>query len=326
MITIRDSILKFASQTIKTGNHLTIWLLKSVSYLFELGVFFWGTALGCFALLSAARYMWLGYVDTHVGRKFVGFFGSRAAEIDRLLGLELWDLSVDLTISALKTCLAIALCCRLTSLDKYLYIHRDPIYRFIIWGLLCTGATAFIIDQHLHSGWPVALLTGLAVCLPLFQECFKITIELLPELKAAAVWSLASGSSEPVGPKETPARKNSQVEIHNFNLKKRSFGQGRLSRLYPAQHRAPKGPVSGYAAAILKSRGPDSIRLVYPAEARIHNGEIERFYEGHRFSVHGFVQITGMVHLPDPDFKAGEILVFVFGSDGELLLKTKPDR
>lgn len=136
----------------------------------------------CVGALNLYKVFWHLYLETIVGQSFVSDHTSISDHIFELLDSDFFQLSFDLLLVALKTCLLIGVVFQLFSITRYFYVASGLISRILFWGFLCSALTCYGVHNSLHLYWPIAFLLSLAPSLCIFGSCFRFASKLVPEL------------------------------------------------------------------------------------------------------------------------------------------------
>jgi hypothetical protein len=139
----------------------------------------------CYALNIGLLYfcqMLFGfYLKTPMGPEFVDANPELMTTIEKLTDMGFEQLSIPLTLTAFLTCLAILAACKLLFLARYI-TPMGNIGRVISCVLPISAAVAMMIPESVPvGGWGVAYGLSVFPTFVMFNSCFAIADELLPE-------------------------------------------------------------------------------------------------------------------------------------------------
>jgi hypothetical protein len=140
----------------------------------------------CLALNIALLYfcqLMLGfYLKAPMGPEFVASNPELMDTISRLTEVGFEQLSITLTLTAFLTCLGIMAACKFFFLARYI-TPMGPIGRIIACALPISAVVAMMLPESVpDGGWSVAYGLSVFPTIVIFNICFTISDELLPEL------------------------------------------------------------------------------------------------------------------------------------------------
>jgi hypothetical protein len=140
----------------------------------------------CFALNIALLYfvqMLFGfYLKTPMGPEFIASNPELMDTIKKLTGMGFEQLSIPLTLTAFITCLGIMAACKLFFLARYI-TPMGTIGRLIACALPISAVVAMMMPESVPvGGWAMAYGLSVFPTMVMFNICFTIADELLPEL------------------------------------------------------------------------------------------------------------------------------------------------
>ena len=133
--------------------------------------------------LYACRLAWTFYIATPVGERFVTRFASRAEIIVDLLDRISIIFSLQLTVTAFATCLAISAISRVFHISRRVYEPRSVFGKILVCGIPLTAVVAIYVRSYLNmENWAAAYFAAFVPTMCLFTTCFDAVRELLPEI------------------------------------------------------------------------------------------------------------------------------------------------
>jgi hypothetical protein len=133
-------------------------------------------------LLYFAQLLFGFYVKTPMGPEFIEENPELMNSIAQLTGMGFEELSITLTLTAFLTCLGILAVCKLFFLARYI-APMGSVGRVIAFILPFSAAVALLIPKSVPvGGWEIAYALSVFPTLVMFNICFSIADELLPEV------------------------------------------------------------------------------------------------------------------------------------------------
>ena len=134
-------------------------------------------------LLYFAKMLWNVYIATDVGRYYVASFPIPARRTAMLLGGNILQFSLWVTILAFAVCMVSSALCRVFHIARMLYINRGTPGRIIFCGL----PLAIVVARLAQTGlgipeWGTAYAYSLVPTLIVFSRCIEIAGRLFPEI------------------------------------------------------------------------------------------------------------------------------------------------
>lgn len=121
------------------------------------------------------------YLKTPMGPDFIASYPELMNTISQLTDMGFEQLSLSLTLTALLTCLGILAICKLVFLARYIS-PMGSIGRVIVCVLPFSAVVAMLIPKSVPTGgWEIAYALSVFPTLLVFNICFSIADELLPE-------------------------------------------------------------------------------------------------------------------------------------------------
>jgi hypothetical protein len=122
------------------------------------------------------------YLKTPMGPEFIASHPELMDTISQLTDMGFEQLSITLTLRAFVTCLGILAACKLFFLARYIS-PMGNIGRVITCVLPITAVVAMLIPESVPAGgWKIAYALSFFPTLVMFNICFTIADELLPEM------------------------------------------------------------------------------------------------------------------------------------------------
>jgi len=133
-------------------------------------------------LLYFSKMLWHVYVATDVGQYYLAEFPIHAQRTINILGRNLLEFSLKMSILAFLVCMGLAVVCRLLHISRFLYLNRGMFGRIAICGLPLTVLVAwFAMSEFGLPEWHSAYTYSLVPTLAVFTGCFNIAEKLFPE-------------------------------------------------------------------------------------------------------------------------------------------------
>lgn len=166
----------------KSKNRFFAYIQKSFSLALK-AVFQAGICLVLnIALLYFSQFLFGFYLKTPMGPDFVASNPELMDTITQLSGMGFESLSISLVLTALFTSLGILAACKLFFLARYIS-PMGNIGRVIACVLPISGVVAMMIPESVPvGGWGTAYGLSVFPTLVMFNTCFTIADELLPEV------------------------------------------------------------------------------------------------------------------------------------------------
>ena len=132
-------------------------------------------------LLYFAQLLFGFYLKTPMGPDFIASNPELMDTITQLTDMGFEQLSITLTLTAFLTCLGILAACKLFFLARYI-APMGSVGRVIACVLPFSAVVAMMIPKSVPAGgWEIAYTLSVFPTLVLFNICFTIADELLPE-------------------------------------------------------------------------------------------------------------------------------------------------
>ena len=133
-------------------------------------------------LLYFAHLMFGFYLKTPMGPDFIASNPELMDTITQLTDMGFEQLSITLTLTAFLTCLGILAACKLFFLARYI-APMGSVGRVIACVLPFSAVVAMLIPKSVPAGgWEIACVLSVFPTLVMFNICFTIADELLPEV------------------------------------------------------------------------------------------------------------------------------------------------
>ena len=133
-------------------------------------------------LLYFAQLLFGFYLKTPMGPEFIESNPELMDSIAQLTGMGFEELSITLTLTAFLTCLGILAACKLFFLARYI-APMGSVGRVIAFILPFSAFVAMLIPKFVPvGGWEIAYALSVFPTLVMFNICFTIADELLPEV------------------------------------------------------------------------------------------------------------------------------------------------
>ena len=133
-------------------------------------------------LLYFAQLMFGFYLKTPMGPDFIASNPVLMDTIAQLTGMGFEQLSIPLILTAFFTCLGILAACKFFLLVRYIS-PMGNVGRVITCVLPITAVVAMLIPESVPAGgWEIAYALSFFPTLVMFNICFSIADELLPEV------------------------------------------------------------------------------------------------------------------------------------------------
>ena len=133
-------------------------------------------------LLYFAQLLFGFYLKAPMGPEFIASNPELMVTIKQLTDMGFEQLSITLTLTAFFTCLGILAACKLFLLARYIS-PMGIVGRVITCVLTISGVVAMLIPESVPvGGWEIAYALSIFPMLVMFNICFTIVDELLPEV------------------------------------------------------------------------------------------------------------------------------------------------
>ncbi len=134
------------------------------------------------ALLYFCQLLFGFYLKTPMGPEFIASNPELMDTIKKLTDMGFEQLSIPLTLTAFITCLGILAACKILFLARYI-TPMGTIGRIIACVLPISAVVAMTLPKSVpDGGWAVAYGLSVFPTIVMFNICFTIADELLPEL------------------------------------------------------------------------------------------------------------------------------------------------
>lgn len=134
------------------------------------------------ALLYFCQFLFGFYLKTPMGPEFVASNPGLMDTIKNITDMGFEQLSIPLTLTAFITCLGVLAVCKIFFLARYI-TPMGTIGRIIACVLPISAVVAMMMPESVpDGGWAVAYGLSVFPVMVLFNICFAIADELLPEL------------------------------------------------------------------------------------------------------------------------------------------------
>lgn len=136
-----------------------------------------------FFLFYIFKVLWGVYGYTPVGTRYAKEFPQAHNVITTLLRDGTWSFWLEVVLASFVICLIVAAASQFLLLARFLYHSRDFIGKLLLWGLpLTIGVAWFLMGEYHWRNWYVAVSACIIPTLLMFNGCFAIVNELVPEL------------------------------------------------------------------------------------------------------------------------------------------------
>jgi len=165
-----------------SNNRLSAYIQKSCNL--ALKAVLWAGV--CFALNIGLMYfvqlLFGFYLKTPMGPDFIASNPNLVDAIAQLSAMGFEQLSIPLILTAIFTCLVILAACKFFFLARYIS-PMGIIGRVIFCVLPISGVVAMLIPEYVPvGGWEMAYALSVFPTFAMFNICFTIADELLPEV------------------------------------------------------------------------------------------------------------------------------------------------
>ena len=150
---------------------------KTVGLAFASGI----TVVLYAGLLYIVNLLWMIYIETPVGKRFLSLHIVDIRAIEDLRVENFLMLSLEVILIVLMVCLVFGAVSQAFLLIRYFYEGRGFFYRLIVWGIPCVALTSVAISRTYEMGPVASFLFVLVPTMVLFQSCLRFTPGLLPE-------------------------------------------------------------------------------------------------------------------------------------------------
>lgn len=166
----------------KSQNPVWAYIQKSVGLILKSAIW----AAVCMALNIGLLYfsqLLLGfYLKTPMGPDFKASNPELMDTIGRLTDMGFENLSLHAVLTVLLTCLAVTAVCKVFFISRYI-TPMGFIGRFLTCVLPLSAVAAAVLPESVPAGgWSMAYALSLFPTAVLFNICFTVTDELLPEI------------------------------------------------------------------------------------------------------------------------------------------------
>jgi len=135
-------------------------------------------------LLYFVDFLWMIYIETPVGQRFLTLNLVDISAIESLRGENFLALSLEVILIVILVCLVFGAVSQVFLLNRYFREGRGFFYRLIIWGIPCVALTSIAISRIYEMGSGASALLGLVPTVVLFNSCLRFTPGLLPEISS----------------------------------------------------------------------------------------------------------------------------------------------
>jgi hypothetical protein len=163
-------------------NRLSDYIQKSFSLLLKAAIWVGVCVALNIALLYFCQLLFGFYLKTPMGPEFIASNPELINSIKKLTDMGFEQLSITLTLTAFIICLGILVACKLFFLTRYI-TPMGTIGRVIACALPISAVVAMMIPESVPvGGWAVAYGLSVFPTIVIFNICFTIADELLPEV------------------------------------------------------------------------------------------------------------------------------------------------
>lgn len=139
-------------------------------------------------LLHAMNFLWMLYLETPVGKRFMSLHGDDISVIEGLQAESFLRLSFELVLIVVTVCLVFGAMSQVFLLIRLFYEGRGSLFRLTVWGVPSVALTAIAIFRTYDLGLEASFLLGLVPTIVVFQSCLRFTLGLLPDLSTAIAY------------------------------------------------------------------------------------------------------------------------------------------
>ncbi|OGP88940.1 MAG: hypothetical protein A2031_03440 [Deltaproteobacteria bacterium RBG_19FT_COMBO_43_11] len=133
-------------------------------------------------ILYYTKYWWYLFKSTNVGQVYAEQFYYNYQMTNDVLDRNVFDLSIDLTITSFVICFLVSSFCQIFFISRYLYSGRGSFTRIIFLGLPLTYiVAAYIMPVHEFNNMDTAFIMAVIPTFCVFMGCFRLSEKLLPE-------------------------------------------------------------------------------------------------------------------------------------------------
>lgn len=134
-------------------------------------------------ILYYVKYWWYLFKSTDVGQAYAEQFYYNYQMTNDVLNRNIYDLSINLTITSFVICFLVSSVCQIFFISRYLYSGRGNFSRIIFFGLPLTYIVAtYIMPTNEFNNMDSAFIVAVIPTLCVFMGCFRLSEKLLPEL------------------------------------------------------------------------------------------------------------------------------------------------
>jgi hypothetical protein len=163
-------------------NRLSDYIKKCFSLVLKAAIWVGVCTALNIALLYFCQLLFGFYLKTPMGPEFIASNPELMDTIQELTEMGFDQLSIYLTLTAFITCLGILVACKFFFLARYI-TPMGTIGRMIACSLPISAVAATMIPKSVPvDGWAVAFGLSVFPTVVIFNICFSIADELLPEL------------------------------------------------------------------------------------------------------------------------------------------------
>ena len=162
-------------------NRLSDYIKKCFSLVLKAAIWVGVCVALNIALLYFCQLLFGFYLKTPMGPEFIASNPELINSIKKLTDMGFEQLSITLTLTAFIICLGILVACKLFFLTRYI-TPMGTIGRVIACALPISAVVAMMIPESVPvGGWAVAYGLSVFPTIVIFNICFTIADELLPE-------------------------------------------------------------------------------------------------------------------------------------------------
>ncbi len=133
-------------------------------------------------ILYLVSFLWIVYLDTPTGQRFITLHYVDTALIDSLRQQNFLIFSLRISLIVMSVCLVLGVVSQLLALVRYFYDGRGFFSHLILWGIPSAAFSTLAINGAFETGWVALSLLGFLPVVALFNGCLRFTSELLPEV------------------------------------------------------------------------------------------------------------------------------------------------
>lgn len=158
------------------------WIRCFCDKIMELVLVFAITVISYTILLYFISFLWVIYVETPVGQRFLTLHNADIAFIAKLQNQNFFILSLRVSLLVIKVCLVLGAVSQVFLMIRFVYDARSFFLRLILWGVPCAVLSSTAIYNTYEIGWSVSFFLGFIPSLILFNYCLRFSSGLLPEI------------------------------------------------------------------------------------------------------------------------------------------------